>query len=149
MDFTVDIQNLDQLMAALKQAPSIAGPILQRAIDGSQALLAKYTGQNVPWRTGYLAKTWVWTPGTLSGTWAPSAKYAPFVQFGTSPHTILPTMGKALYWPGASHPVKIVHHPGTKAQPFMQKIIAAATPEINTLFGQALTQINAAIAAQA
>jgi len=65
--------------------------------------------------------------------------YALYVEMGTKPHVIRPrglgtyvnisssgatvTGGsgkKALYWPGARHPVKEVHHPGTRAQPFLR-----------------------------
>lgn len=43
-----------------------------------------------------------------------------FVEYGTRPHIIRPRTKKALWWPGARHPVKKVYHPGTKAQPFIR-----------------------------
>ena len=43
---------------------------------------------------------------------------------GTRPHTITPRRKRALYWKGASHPVKRVNHPGTKAQGFTEKAAA-------------------------
>ena len=50
-------------------------------------------------------------------------KYAAIHNFGgtTGPHDIFPLKKKALFWPGARHPVKVVHHPGSKipARPFM------------------------------
>jgi hypothetical protein len=141
MQFNVTITGLDQLVAKLKEAPSIAAPILQRALSASQAILAKYTTKGiVPWRTGFLVQSFraEMTPAMLR--WFPTADYAPHVEFGTKPHTITAKNAKALYWPGAAHPVKSVKHPGT--------IIAASQPEIDEKFGQALTQIVAAIAAQ-
>ncbi len=147
MDFEIQIQGLPQLIAGLQQAPSIAAPILQRALSASQAILAmNTTRETVPWRTGFLVQTFqaVLTLGMLR--WYPTASYARFVQFGTAPHTIYPKNGKALYWPGAAHPVKSVNHPGTRANPFMERIVAAATPEINETFGTALEQIVEAIA---
>lgn len=49
--------------------------------------------------------------------------YAAIHQFGghTGPHTILPKNKKALFWPGARHPVKSVKHPGSDipARPFL------------------------------
>ncbi|MFA7174567.1 MAG: phage virion morphogenesis protein [Kiritimatiellia bacterium] len=49
--------------------------------------------------------------------------YAAIHQLGgqTKPHVIRPKNGKALFWPGASHPVKSVNHPGSKipARPFL------------------------------
>lgn len=45
-------------------------------------------------------------------------KYAGWLQYGTSPYTILPKDKKALFWPGALHPVKKVNHPGLPPRPF-------------------------------
>jgi phage gpG-like protein len=44
--------------------------------------------------------------------------YAAAHQFGTRPFTIRPKAKRALYWPGARHPVGAVHHPGLPARPF-------------------------------
>lgn len=42
-------------------------------------------------------------------------EYGILLEKGTKPHEIRPKTKKALFWPGASHPVKRVKHPGTKA----------------------------------
>ncbi|MCQ8831760.1 HK97 gp10 family phage protein [Streptomyces malaysiensis] len=42
------------------------------------------------------------------------------VEYGSGPHIITPKNAKALYWPGARHPVAKVNHPGTPAQPFLR-----------------------------
>lgn len=149
MDFNVEIVGLSSLIEKLQQAPSIAAPILQRALSASQAILAKYTTRaTVPWRTGFLVQTFKAELTTGFLRWFPTASYAPFVEFGTKPHIIMPKTAKALYWPGADHPVRSVHHPGTKPNAFMERIVQAAQPDINAQFGAALTQIVAAIAAQ-
>lgn len=42
-------------------------------------------------------------------------------EYGASAHDIRPREpGGALFWPGAPHPVNVVHHPGNRAQPFMR-----------------------------
>jgi hypothetical protein len=46
--------------------------------------------------------------------------YATYVEMGTSPHVIVPRNKKALYWPGADHPVARVNHPGTQPQPYLR-----------------------------
>jgi len=123
VDFQVQITGLSELVARLQQAPQIVAPILQRALSASSAILAKHTVKGVvPWRTGFLVQTFraELTPGMLK--WMPTASYAPFVEFGTKPHTIVPKDKKALYWPGAAHPVARVNHPGTKANPFMERM---------------------------
>jgi hypothetical protein len=150
MDFSVEIPNLEKFTAALRQAPEIAAPILQRALSASQAILAKYTVKGiVPWRTGFLAQTFQAQLTTGMLRWFPTASYAPMVELGTKPHTIAPKSAKALYWPGAEHPVARVNHPGTKANRFMERIVQAAQPDITAMFGTALQQITRAIAAQA
>ncbi|MDT0473007.1 HK97 gp10 family phage protein [Streptomyces sp. DSM 41014] len=52
-----------------------------------------------------------------------NVNYAAAVEYGTAPHVIKPTKKKALYWPGAAHPVAQVNHPGTRAQPFLRPAI--------------------------
>ncbi len=148
-EFQVQIAGLDQLTAKLAQAPQIAAPILQRALAASQAILAKYTTKGiVPWRTGFLVQSFraELTTGILR--WFPTASYAPYVEFGTKPHVILPKDKKALYWPGAAHPVARVNHPGSKANDFMGRIISTAQPDIDAMFVGALEKITAQIAAQ-
>jgi len=44
--------------------------------------------------------------------------------FGPRGHVIVPTKKKALFWPGARHPVASVK--GQRAQPFIAPSIAAA-----------------------
>ena len=41
------------------------------------------------------------------------------VEYGTKAHIIKAKNKKALYWKGASHPVKSVRHPGSKAKPYL------------------------------
>lgn len=47
-------------------------------------------------------------------------KYSVYVELGTAPHVILPKTKKALYWPGADHPVARVNHPGTRPSPYLR-----------------------------
>lgn len=46
-------------------------------------------------------------------------EYGEILEEGSKPHIIRPTNKKALYWRGASHPVKQVNHPGTKGNPII------------------------------
>jgi hypothetical protein len=149
MDFVIQITGLAAITAAFQQYPAIAAPIIQRALSASQAILAKHTTKDtVPWRTGFLVQTFssILSAGKLR--WYPTASYARFVEFGTAPHMIYPKNAQALYWPGASHPVKSVFHPGTKADDYMGRIVAASQEEINVQFGTALQLITKSIAAQ-
>jgi len=149
MDFVINIVGLTQLIANLAQYPSISAPILQRALSASQAVLAKNTNRStVPWRTGFLVQTFQAVLSNAVLRWYPTASYARFVEFGTAPHRIAPVDRQALYWPGANHPVRSVMHPGTRPNPFMERIVDTSTSDINDQFGEALQQIVKAIAAQ-
>lgn len=47
-------------------------------------------------------------------------EYGGILEDGSPPHVIRPKNKKALYWKGAKHPVKLVHHPGTKGYPIIK-----------------------------
>ncbi|MGL5712424.1 MAG: hypothetical protein ACRCX2_05340, partial [Paraclostridium sp.] len=49
--------------------------------------------------------------------------YGGILEEGSKPHVIRPKNKKALYWRGASHPVKQVNHPGTKGKPIIEPTI--------------------------
>jgi len=79
--------------------------------------------------TGNLRRSIVDPQITAQGVYPMRAKlpaqatYSAAVHEETKPHDIYPVNAKALYWPGAAHPVKVVHHPGTKPNPFFQYAI--------------------------
>ncbi len=67
--------------------------------------------------------------------------YARFVEEGTRAHDIYPRDAGALFWEGAAHPVAMVHHPGTRADPFLERAVAASTPEIKSAVTSAAKRI--------
>jgi hypothetical protein len=148
--FQVQIPNLPALQEAFAEYPAISQPIIQNAIVAAQAILAKFTtGATVPIRTGYLVQNWGFEIGNMFARWFPKANYAPFVEFGTAPHLIRPVNKRVLANVATGQVFgTLVHHPGTKANPFLERIIAASQPDIETLFIQALEKINAQIVSQ-
>lgn len=54
--------------------------------------------------------------------------YWRYVEYGTGPHIIRPNSKRALYWPGADHPVAYVNHPGTPAFPFLRPALLKPRP---------------------
>ena len=149
--FSVSIPNLRALQSAFASYPSIAGPIIQSAVVAAQAILAKFTNAStVPIRTGYLVQNWGFDVGNMQARWYPKASYAPYVELGTPPHIIRPVNAKVLANVKTGQIFgTVVHHPGTKANPFLERIISAAQPDINTLFTQALDKVTTQIAASA
>ncbi len=53
-----------------------------------------------------------------------------FVIGGTKPHVIEPRNARALFWPGARHPVRRVFHPGTAPNPFVEDALDARQAEM-------------------
>jgi hypothetical protein len=149
MQFSVFIPNLAALQEALANYAAVATPIVQNAVVAAQAVLAKFTNATtVPIKTGYLVQNWGFEIGNLQARWYPKASYAPFVEFPTAPHVIQAVNARVLANQKTGQIFgPLVHHPGTKGNPFMEKIVAAAQPEITELFTQALATITTGIAA--
>jgi HK97 gp10 family phage protein len=70
-----------------------------------------------------------------------NVQYAEAIEFGTAPRVITPTNKKALFWKGASHPVKKVNHPGTKAKPFLFPAWEEERPQFLIKLGEALKNV--------
>lgn len=140
-NFDVTITGLQQLQDRLAKSESTVKKWLQKAVVQSAAKTVEIarTGDMIPWKTGYLNKTFGLPPNGLKisdlvARVGPTAKYAFFVHEGTGPHTIYPVNKKALFWKGADHPVKSVNHPGTKANKFMPRIINASKVDVLKIF---------------
>jgi len=168
--FQIKVENLSKLTGALKRYPSIAEPILQKAIEGTGFVFQKNTMRNnpVPYRTGNLLMSFRFRSKPGEARWSPTANYAQFVEFGTRPHVIMPRNRKMLRWNAGSGGRYVtsrsgrqryqsgqssfvfaqkVNHPGTRAQPFMGKIVERSQDEVTRLFGQAGDIITRNIAA--
>ena len=87
-------------------------------------LLLKATKLAAPVRTGRLRDSLhiEYSPETgfriMEGV-----EYGKHVRLGTRPHMIYPVNKRALWWPGAEHPVRYVNHPGTKPNPYHLKAL--------------------------
>lgn len=140
--FKVKIDNIAALKAKFADAPVQTTSALQEAILVVPEILASVTVPPiVPYKTGQLSQTFFSTVSAFQATWGPTVNYAAAVEFGTAPHIIKPVNKKALFWQGAKHPVRSVRHPGSRANPYMERIIEQASPLINAEFEKALESI--------
>src|SRR6478609_9137725 len=109
-----------------------------------------YAKAAVPRKTSNLGRTI--RPGRISATYGEliaggqrNVGYARFVEEGTRPHIIRPRTKKALAWGGPrrltgslrsgaspTHFAKVVHHPGTKAHPYLVPGLQRAVNETGT-----------------
>ena len=140
--FNIEIKGLDKLTLALKNSPIIAAKQISRAIALSVALVNRNAKLEAPvGKTGMLKSGIHSKISPLNGKVESTVGYGVFVHEGTSPHIIRPTKKKALYWKGAAHPVKLVHHPGTKANPFMKRGAERSKLGVQGLFTKAIDNI--------
>jgi hypothetical protein len=74
-----------------------------------------------PKRTGRLAESLISeVQNKVLRVGSRDCNYSTDVEMGTMPHLIFPNSKKALFWPGADHPVAYVNHPGTRPQPYLR-----------------------------
>jgi len=103
-------------------------------IDETMAVAVGIAKAKVPVRTAILQGSIQMRPATIrggivTGLWGSfQVNYALYVHEGTRPHIIRPRTKKALFWKGAAHPVKLVHHPGTKPNRFLSEAADIAYP---------------------
>ena len=135
--FRFEIKGLDKLSAAFIKSPEIVEPIMQYAINKSQATIDmnRILPTNTPMRTGNLANRWTTVFSSLMMKTKPDMNYARAVQYGmpASPGRFVPAIGKRL-----KNGQNIGMWPGFAGRFFMQKILNAAAPDINTIFKNAL-----------
>jgi len=140
------------MISAFDKAPDIVQPIMQRAIVGGTALLAKHTTvREVPFHTTNLLHSFRQEINPLMSRWFPTAKYAEAVQFGTKAH--FPPYKDAGFQKWANdHGInafvlaRSISRKGTKANPYMERILKASKTEIGDLFEKALAKVTAALA---
>lgn len=155
--FNIQIKNIDQITAALREYSTIAAPRVADAINKSLAILAKNGGDDTfqfktprELRTGYLSATWgspgqglaLASPSNLSGRIWSNAGYAIYVHEGTAPHVIRVRMKKVLANQKTGQIFgKEVHHPGTKPNRFIPRIIDKSQSAVGAAFSSAMSLI--------
>ena len=120
----VDYSDLTKLTVSLKklsdEAESNVNKVIKDSAFNIQRTAMSNLTSNGSVKTGHLRRSISVDIGNLEATIHTSnVKYAVMVEKGTKAHIIKPKSKKALYWKGASHPVKQVNHPGSKAKPYL------------------------------
>lgn len=143
---SVKVNGLKELTVALKKSPELTVTELNKSIARSIGILQNQTIKEAPVnkvamggnlrqsiKSAMLSK--------LSGEVSVEAKYGIYVHEGTAPHTIV-ARGKTLYNKRSGQFFgKKVNHPGTRANPFLQRAIKVVTPRISALFTEAMNNV--------
>jgi hypothetical protein len=123
MQFSVTVarRGIDLKLFADQFNDQVTQPILEATVDF--AFERMY--ENAPWRSGFLAQSIKKTVSEGQADVKPLASYAIYVEKGTAPHLIRPVNASVLAFHsgmlGGMVFTKLVHHPGTKANPFVAK----------------------------
>lgn len=138
MDIEIDISEVMFLVGRIQGGPGIAKEEISTTVRQSGFVLQREAQSEAPVDTGHL-KSSIGPPVTseMMTKVASHADYSKPVHDGSGPHVITPKAKKALYWPGAAHPVRRVNHPGNRANPYMLRGLANARGDIIKLFEQA------------
>ena len=116
----IDSTDLNKFSVILRELPDEIKNDVRKVVKNSAFNIEKNAKSSASVKTGHLRRSISTKMGDMEATIHTSnLKYAPMVEFGTRPHIIRAKNKKALYWKGASHPVKQVSHPGSKAKPYL------------------------------
>jgi len=116
----IDSSDLNKFSVILRELPGEIKDDVRKVVKNSAFNIERNAKSSASVKTGHLRRSISTKMGDMEATIHTSnLKYAPMVEFGTRPHIIRAKNKKALYWKGATHPVKQVNHPGSKAKPYL------------------------------
>lgn len=156
MEYSMQIEGLDQLLSAMAEAGGNAKPLMALAMKASVLKIQSLAREKAPHRTGTLQRSIQAEYSDLHGEVKVIEKYGLFIEQGTGIYgpehrmiEIRPRNKKALFWPGAAYPVKLVRQKGQRARPFFQPAITEAQVFIRAQFQQVADTIVRQIAEKA
>ena len=146
MPIQVTIAGLDEFKADMASAPAELRSQIKWAMVQSVNAVKNSAQGLAPYKTGTLRRS-IFTDVTsdgMRGVVAQDSSIAPYgilQEYGTQAHEITPVNKKALFWPGALHPVKRVMHPGFGAHAFMSPAVENNLETITAYFSQAIKNV--------
>lgn len=117
----------------------LSGPVKQKLLDRLADVAWAHAFWNAPRVTGKLAGTIVKQVGDGEASIDVLAPYAVFVVKGTAPHIIRPVNASVLAFLGANGRMvftRLVHHPGSKPNPWMQNAAEFARGKAEETFAE-------------
>ena len=130
----IDTSGIGKLPGKWEQAKA-------RGLNESAQTLVRFLMQNSPVDHGLLKQWFIESIDDEQAVIKSPAEYAIYQDQGTSPYLIQSKRpGGYLFWEGADHPVKTVHHPGIKAKHFVQQSLDELSPLAPGFFLRALEE---------
>ena len=104
--------------------------------------MTRFLMQNSPVDHGLLKQWFIESIDEEEAHIKSPAEYAIYQDQGTAPYLIESRWWNGyLYWEGADHPVKTVHHPGIKARHFVDQSFQELTPLVPGYFLKAMEEV--------
>ncbi len=144
MEVYITGNKLELLRESMRKAPKMTYGELSKAIKTSVHIIRPIMRQQAPTKTGKLSRNIYAKSSGLEGVVGPNLEVTPYafwVNRGSSAYIIRPKTKKALYWSGAEHPWKLVHHPGIKANPFVERTFIEMQKPVKLIFNKAVDKI--------
>ena len=130
----IDTSGIGKLPGRWQQAKA-------RGLNESAQTLVRFLMQNSPVDHGLLKQWFIESMDDEQAVIKSPAEYAIYQDQGTSPYLIQSKRpGGYLFWEGADHPVRAVHHPGIKAKHFVQQSLDELSPLAPGFFLRALEE---------
>ena len=130
----IDTSGIGKLPGKWQQAKA-------RGLNESAQTLVRFLMQNSPVDHGLLKSWFIESMDDEQAVIKSPAEYAIYQDQGTSPYLIQSKRPNGyLFWEGADHPVKTVHHPGIKAKHFVQDSLDELSPLAPGYFLRALEE---------
>jgi hypothetical protein len=128
IEFRVFTSGLEFDEVAQKLSGKLRDKLIERLVDVAFA----FAFWGAPVKSGYLASTIYKDEGKIGV----GASYAAAVEYGTAPHEIRPVNGSVLAFEVAGKMIftPLVHHPGTRANAFMQRALDEALGKVDFVF---------------
>lgn len=136
--FTIDLNTSD---LTTRLSPDKLTQAKKKGLEYSSQELIRVLMRNSPVDHGLLKSWFIESLSSDEAVIKSPAEYAQWVNDGTQPYTITPTSKKALYWEGADHPVKVVHHPGIKARHFVEDSLDDVNGRLDGYFLRAISEV--------
>lgn len=136
--FTIDINTSD---LTARVSPDKLTQAKAKGLEYSSQELIRVLMRNSPVDHGLLKSWFVESMTSDEAVIKSPAEYAEWVNDGTQPYTITPNSKRALYWEGADHPVKVVHHPGIKGRHFVEDSLDDVNGRLDGYFLRAISEV--------
>jgi HK97 gp10 family phage protein len=121
-------------------ANKLSGKVKQKLIAKLLDVAYASAFWGAPWKTGHLAQSIVKEiDEDGNATLRALASYAVYVEKGTAPHEIRPANASVLAFQAMGGEMvftRLVRHPGTKPNPFMQRAVDAARGKVEETFAE-------------